>query len=83
MQNQSKRLFIIKYFWAHICAKHQRRHDGAKTEYNAFVWHLDRCFPGGSDGKEFVCNAWDPDSIPGASRYPVSQPRTTFPYPWL
>ena len=27
-------------------------------------------FPGGSDGKESVCNAGDPDSIPGLGRFP-------------
>ena len=27
-------------------------------------------FPGGSDGKESVCNAGDPDSIPGLGRSP-------------
>ena len=27
-------------------------------------------FPGGSDGKESTCNAWDPGSIPGSGRFP-------------
>ena len=27
-------------------------------------------FPGGSDGKAYVCNAGDPGSIPGLGRYP-------------
>ena len=27
-------------------------------------------FPGGSDGKESVCNAADPGSIPGLGRFP-------------
>ena len=27
-------------------------------------------FPGGSDSKEFACNAEDPDSIPGLGRFP-------------
>ena len=27
-------------------------------------------FPGGSDGKESVCNEEDPGSIPGLGRYP-------------
>ena len=27
-------------------------------------------FPGGSDSKEFACNAGDPDSIPGLGRSP-------------
>ena len=27
-------------------------------------------FPGGSDGKEFDCNAGDPGSSPGSGRYP-------------
>ena len=27
-------------------------------------------FPGGSDGKEFTCNAGDPGSIPGLGRSP-------------
>ena len=29
-----------------------------------------RGFPGGSDGKEFACNAGDPGSIPGSGRSP-------------
>ena len=29
-----------------------------------------RGFPGGSDGKESICNAGDPDWIPGLGRYP-------------
>ena len=28
------------------------------------------CFPGGSDGKEFACNAGDPSSIFGSGRSP-------------
>ena len=28
------------------------------------------CFPGGSDGKEYACNARDPSSIPGSGRFP-------------
>ena len=27
-------------------------------------------FPGGSDGKALVCNAGDPDSVPGSGRSP-------------
>ena len=27
-------------------------------------------FPGGSDGKESVCNAGNPGSIPGSGRFP-------------
>ena len=27
-------------------------------------------FPGGSDGKESICNAGDPGSIPGSERSP-------------
>ena len=27
-------------------------------------------FPGGSDGKESICNTGDPDSIPGLGSYP-------------
>ena len=29
-----------------------------------------RDFPGGSDGKEFTCNAGDLDSNPGLGRFP-------------
>ena len=28
------------------------------------------CLPGGSDSKEFACNAGDPDSIPRLGRFP-------------
>ena len=40
-----------------------------KANYYASIWpnirHL-LGFPGGSDGKVYVCNAGDPDSIPGS-----------------
>ena len=32
--------------------------------------HLDLGFPGGSDGKEFACNAGNLGSIPGLRRSP-------------
>ena len=31
---------------------------------------MSKGFPGGSDGKESVCNAGDPGSIPGSRRSP-------------
>ena len=31
---------------------------------------MDMGFLGGSDGKEFACNAGDPDLIPGSERWP-------------
>ena len=34
--------------------------------YHMLLW----CFPGGSDGKEFVCNAGNPGLIPGLGRFP-------------
>ena len=34
----------------------------------AMVYPLIQGFPGSSDGKEFACNAGDPDSIPGSGR---------------
>ena len=34
------------------------------------VFALDRCFPGGSDGKESPCRAEDLGSIPGSERSP-------------
>ena len=36
---------------------------------------LDLTFPGGSDGKEFVCNAGDPGSLPGSERFPGEEYR--------
>ena len=33
-------------------------------------WFIVRGFPGGSDGKESVCNAGDPGLIPGSGRSP-------------
>ena len=35
--------------------------------YNGSIFYLD--FPGGSDDKEFACNAGDPDLIPGLGRF--------------
>ena len=35
------------------------------------IWvNIDSDFPGRSDGKESVCNAGDPGSIPGSGRFP-------------
>ena len=36
------------------------------------MWNPDDagCSPGGTDGKEPVCNAGDPGSIPGSGRFP-------------
>ena len=37
-----------------------------------FLWLVISCeaFPGGSDSKEFTCNAGDSGSIPGSGRFP-------------
>ena len=34
------------------------------------VAHIDHCFPGGSDDKEFTCNAGGPGLIPELGRSP-------------
>ena len=36
--------------------------------FPCFTPRQPRGFPGGSDGKEFACNAGDPGSIPGLGR---------------
>ena len=41
---------------------------GVRKCFNFILLH--RGFPGGSDGKEFACNAGDPGSIPGSGRSP-------------
>ena len=43
----------------------QERKEGLKS-----LIFTKRGFPGVSDGKEFVCNAGDPGSIPGSGRAP-------------
>ena len=35
-----------------------------------YLWSISNGFPGSSDGKESVCNVWDPSSIPGLGRTP-------------
>ena len=40
-------------------------------------------FPGGSDGKASVCNAGDPDSIPGLGRSPGEENGSPFQYSCL
>ena len=35
--------------------------------------NYNRIFPGGSDGRKSVCNAGDPDSIPGLGRSPEEE----------
>ena len=38
---------------------------------NLFDTPISVCFLGGSDSKEFACNAGDPGSIPGSGRSPA------------
>ena len=40
------------------------------VQMSLFVWWEQRCFPGGSAGKESACNARDPNSIPALGRSP-------------
>ena len=40
-------------------------------------------FPGGSDGKAPVCNAGDPDSVPGSGRSPGERNGNTLQYSGL
>ena len=40
-------------------------------------------FPGGSDGKESICNAGDLGSIPGLGRFPGGGHGNTLQYSWL
>ena len=40
-------------------------------------------FPGGSDGKDSICNAGDPDSIPGLGSYPGEGNGSPFQYSCL
>ena len=40
-------------------------------------------FPGGSDGKEFACNAGDPSLIPGLGRSPGEGNDDPLQYAWL
>ena len=40
-------------------------------------------FPGGSDDKEYLCNAVDPGSIPGSGRSPGGGIDYAFQYPCL
>ena len=46
---------------------------------------LKKClgFPGGSDGKESACNAWNPGSIPGLGRSPGEGNGNPLQYPCL
>ena len=47
-------------------------HATKSTEYIFFVYYIvhQLDFPGGSDGKEYACNAGDLGSIPGLGRSP-------------
>ena len=49
---------------------------------NAVLWPI-RGFPGGSDSKEFACNAGDVGSIPGLRSSPGEGNGYSFQYPWL
>ena len=44
-----------------------------------YIWG----FPGGSDDKEFACNAGDPGLIPGSGRFPGGSHGNTLQYPCL
>ena len=46
------------------------QNDETIINYNCKLLSLGVDFPGGSDGKEFPCNAGDPGSIPGLGRSP-------------
>ena len=44
---------------------------------------MPRDFPGGSDGKEYACNAGDPGSIPGLGRSPEERHGNPLQYSYL
>ena len=50
---------------------------------NCVLLVLEKGFPGGSDGEESVCNAGDPDLIPGSGRFPGEQKGNLLQYPEL
>ena len=52
---------------SHLCAF---MHCQAVETEDCLSRGLTRGFPGGSDGKESVCNSGDPGSIPGSGRAP-------------
>ena len=54
-------------FWL-FCIKTQMH--GSSQIHNCWVHTRDWRFPGGSDGKESICNVGDLDSIPGLGSYP-------------
>jgi len=43
--------------------------DNLSSLFNTY-YYLNKGFPGGSDSKESICNARDPDLIPGSGRSP-------------
>ena len=61
---------LVKYIVKSLCKRFQRG-------------ELKSGFPGGSDGKESVCNAGDPDSITGSGRYPGEENGYLLPYSCL
>ena len=55
-----------------MIAKHAEASKIFQSTNNGFFRQVtfSRSVPGGSDGKESVCNAGDPASIPGSGRSP-------------
>ena len=45
-----------------------RKNQSTTEELHILKIPRDRCFPGGSEGKESACSAGDPCSIPGLGR---------------
>ena len=45
-----------------------RKNQSTTEEIHILKIPRDRCFPGGSEGKESACSAGDPCSIPGLGR---------------
>ena len=55
--------------WHCMQILYQLGHQGSLS-INSVYLYIPMCFPGGSDGKESVCNAGDLGSIPGLEQSP-------------
>ena len=67
-------IYIINYYYLHYTYKYVYKytyiHIHTYTHTHTHTQTYVKIFPGGSDGKESACNAWDLGSVHGLGRSP-------------
>ena len=73
---------ILRVFWDPLKLRLYMPVD-LNVVFNNHYLHTIRCFPGGSNSKEFACNAEDTCFIPGSGSYPREGNSNPFQYSCL